>query len=282
VLKRKAIEKNDKNATKNKMRAEYPGYAEEAFLSAGEKLFDQDLIQYKIKNDVRAPIEQVPDWKNSGGVWNIYKRYKPSHIYGAGSDVSGGRGGHHTTGVIIDFTDNEIVATYKGNRIEPGEWGQELARVCRWYGTCIVAPEMNFGTGTIDKLKDEYPIDRIYHFNIMTGEIPKETERLGWLTNTGSKSLAMGRLRSEIQDEDNPLNCPDSGILHECLYYDKKDLLLPNTVKVQNGMTNHFDLLMAASIAVMMRDFATMGLDEDSPEVKALIESRQARKRGYG
>jgi len=116
----------------------------------------------------------------------------------------------------------------------------------------------------------------------MTGEIPKETERLGWLTNTGSKSLAMGRLRSEIQDEDNPLNCPDSGILHECLYYDKKDLLLPNTVKVQNGMTNHFDLLMAASIAVMMRDFATMGLDEDSPEVKALIESRQARKRGYG
>jgi len=280
VLKRQAI-KTEAGDGGSKMRAEYPSYAEEAFLSSGDKLYDQDIIQLKINTDVRAPIEEINDHKVSGGKWLIYKRYNPKHVYALAGDPAKGFGGHHSAAVIEDFTTNEIVATYKSNHIDPMDFGRELARAGRWYGTCLIAPEINFGTSCVAGILEDYPEDRVYHFHIMTGDDPKETERIGWLTTTHSKDLMMRRLRDDLQDEDAPLLCPDSAILYEALYFDKKDVLTIDTAQ-SHKMTKHFDLLTAAAIANMMRGFAVNGEEEQEEEMKQIIQDRRRRKKGYG
>ncbi|MFA5130740.1 MAG: hypothetical protein WC477_07585 [Patescibacteria group bacterium] len=276
VLKRKSVE-SESSARKNTMRVEYPSTAEEAFLSGTDKFFDPDKIQTKIKTDVRAPLESIPDMLNTG-YWRIYARWKPGHRYGLGADTSMGVGGHHSTCVVEDFTENEIVATYKSNKIDQVNFAHEISRAGRWYGTCIVAPEINYGGATIETLKEEYP--NIYKFHILGGEDPKETERLGWLANSNTKGNALVNLRSAMQDEDAALVCPDPGLLQECLFYGKEEIYLTDTVKRAKGMTNHYDLLTAAAIAHAMLMFADYGEDSDN-EMAAVCAERRTRKRGF-
>jgi hypothetical protein len=192
-----------------------------------------------------------------------------------------GVGKHHSTACVMDFTANEIVATYKGNKIDPTQFAYELIRAGNWYGTCLIAPESNYGATTISILKEEYPIDKLYKFHILTGETPIETERIGWLTTTSSKSEALHRLCSRFQDEDEPMICPDAGILYEALHYDKQDIYIPNTVKRAKGMTNHFDALIAASITVMLDAFAEESDEKAEIEIVSTIATRRRRNKGY-
>jgi len=279
VLKSRALkEKFDETDITRRMRSEYPSYAAEAFLSGGSKLFDSDIINEKIRAEAAVPIEETDDHMRTGAKWKIYKHFHKNHRYGIGADTSMGVGGHHSTAVVVDFTTREIVATYKCNTIQPDDFGRELARAGRWYGTCIIAPEMNYGGTTIGALSEEY--ENIYRYHIMSGDEPKETERLGWLTNVNTKSTALFGLATAFQDDESPFTCPDPAILYEALYYDKEDILVPNTVKQAKGMTNHFDLLMAAAIAVQMDAYAEQSGEMEEQEITQTVMTRRNRKRG--
>ena len=59
--------------------------------------------------------------------------------------------------------------------------------------------------------------------------------------------------------EDGELIIYDIGLLNECYYYKKQDL---NAMKMENGMTRHFDKLMAAAIAWEMRKYARLSKTE--------------------
>jgi hypothetical protein len=196
-----------------------------------------------------------------------------------GADVAMGVGNHHSTAVIIDFTDNVVVATYANNQIDPVSFGHELARMGRAYGTCIIAPEVNYGMATVTTLAEEYP--EIYKYHIQGYDQVKETERLGWLTNANTKGTSMFNLKQAFEDSDTPLICPDESLLKEALYYDKEQVALTETVQRAKGTTKHADLLMAAAIANAMRPFAKTGTMDD-PESEIIVNDRRSRRRVFG
>lgn len=236
-----------KKELKESMKEQHPSFADEAFASSGNKLFDVAMIERKLKEETRSPIEIINDWK-------IYAHYKSGHRYGIGADVGEGVGRDSSTGVVIDFTDNAVVATFRDNRITPDIFAQCLAQAGRWYGSCIIAPEANsVGYTTCVTLRNIYP--QVYR-QVLKGYVDeKQTSRLGWHTTIGTKPEMMYALSRAFEEEETPLTCPDATILREAKMFDRADLQA--TTKSQlDGATRHSDLLIATAIANQMRAYA--------------------------
>lgn len=223
------------NEDKKLLRQEYPTTPEEAFLSSGDKVFDVD----KLKLQVKEPYEMVGNWK-------VYKKYNSSHRYGMGADVSEGVGGDSSTAVIWDFTKSEIVATFSDNRIPPDLFAHELRTGGNLYGGCIIAPERNnHGHATIVILKSMY--SNIFKERKMDTYLDRETEKLGWHTNSASKPKMIYDLSSAINEELVKINSAD--VLSELITYDRNDM-------IKEDDTKHWDLVIAAAIGWQMNAYA--------------------------
>lgn len=227
----------------DKIRQEYPTFAEEAFMYSGEKFFDQDIL-VDLLQKTQEGVKQ--------GDWIYYEEYKPGHLYGLGADVSEGVGRASNTIVIIDFTPikPKVVAEYENNRIAPDLFGYEIKNGGEKYGMAIVAPERNNpGHATITELKKIYPIEHIYSFVITDKSTDQKTTKLGWETNLTSKPRMMYELQRAIYD--NLLDIPSRRILNEMKTYNKGDL---QVVKRDEEMTEHWDRVMALAIAFQMKN----------------------------
>lgn len=274
VLKQKELRSKNAGGQDIKMRAEYPAYPEEAFLSSGNKLFDGDILRKKMEVEPRDPIEVTEDEVK------IFSHYKKGHRYGMGADVSLGVGGDHSSIVVVDFTAHEVVATYANNRISPTDLAYLMVKVGNRFGTCIAAPEVNkMGHTTVVTLNDNYP--NVYHYHIQGYEETKETERLGWLSNVATKGQMMYALRDAFQDDVTPLKVPDAALLREALYYDKEDVVNSETVRQAKVATNHFDLLIAAAIAYQMLPYAATGGDLVDANQERRFDERRSRERRF-
>lgn len=257
---------------KERMREQYPSFPEEAFLASGDKLFDADILNEKLKTDPIEPLMMTGDLL-------VFKMFKRGHRYAVGADVGTGVGRDASAAVVVDFTSNEIVATYKNNSIDPIQFGQELAKIGVLYGGCLIAPESNsVGIATCITLNNMYP--NVYNYEIKGYTETKETMRLGWLTNSTTKSRMFYELKEAIQAEVSPLTVLDKSVLHEAIAYSKTDIRL--TEKEMQKLTRHFDLLTAAAIAWQMRDHAQVVQVGDDRKTLRMIESRRERVRVFG
>lgn len=218
----------------------------------GDRLFDVDLLKLKKEKDVRPA-------KDISGDWRFWADFVPSHRYGLGADVSEGVGRDSCTAVIIDFSTNpraSVVATFQSDRIAPDMFAYEIKRGGSRFGECIVAPEINnHGWGTLTKLKEIYR--NIYEREEDREEYidsSKPALKLGWQTNKKTKPDMMYGLKSAI--EDNLLEIPDENIFFEAMGYGRNDL---QVIGAKDGMTKHFDLLIATAIAWQMNAYARVG-----------------------
>ncbi len=251
---------------KRRMLEQYPSTPDEAFLSSGNKLFDVEILKKKAEREARAPIEVI-------GCLNIYKHYVPSHSYACGADVSLGTGLDSSTAVVIDFTLNEVVATYSSNTVPPVLFAFELARIGRMYGNCIIAPEANnVGHTTCVKLSEMY--SNIYRYELKGYEVVTQTVRLGWLTNSATKPRMMYELSDAFSSDVTTLIVPDALILREARLYNKEDTM-NSTVAAEVRSTRHFDLLIATAIAWQMRGSAYV--THMDPETMDRIDRRRER-----
>ena len=260
---------------KDRMKEQYPSFPEEAFLTSGNKLFNAEIIKAKLTSDTRPPIEQ-------DNHLSIYAHYKRGHRYALGADVAQGIGRDSSTIVVIDFTKNEIVATYHSNKIDPVAFAHEIMRVGNMYGSCLAAPEANnVGHTTVVTLNEIY--SNIYYYELKGYTQDKETERLGWLSNLHTKPRMMYDLADAFQSEETPLICPDPAILREALAYQKDDATTPGIQRPQAAQhtTRHFDLLTAAAIAWQMNAHATITSSIGDMKTKARIFKNRARVKGY-
>lgn len=244
---------------KDRMKEQYPSDPDEAFLSTGNKQFNADILNLKMKNDVRDPI-----WVD--GDLLVFEHYKRGHMYGIGADVADGVGQDSSTMVVIDFTANETVATYKSNQIDPVNFAFDLARVGNMYGTCIIAPENNRTGHTVCvKLAEIYP--NIYQFEMKGYVEVKQTVRLGWSTTVSTKPRMMGGLKSAFEDDESPLQIRDATIIREARMYAKDDNMLTTSAQILKT-TRHFDLLIACAIAWEMRSFATVSMSDPKAQIR--------------
>lgn len=227
------------------LQQEYPTTPEEAFISSGNKLISPETI--KTYEPGLQEGRRVDDWI-------IYSNYNPKHNYGLGADVAEGVGRDSCTIVIWDFSTPKprIVAEYASDKIAPDIFAYEIKRGGEWYGRCIAAPERNnHGMATITKLKEIYPLNRIYSVMRMDERTQKETLKLGWATTAASKPKMMYDLATAI--ENNEVDIPSRTILNEVRTYDKDDL---NVTRFDEDSTNHWDRVIAAAIGWQMKAHA--------------------------
>lgn len=215
-----------------------------------DKVFDRETIESLIKNG-RDPGKEVAGFK-------VWYEYNPSHRYAIGADTAKGIGKDANASVLIDFSTvpARVVGTYKNATIPPDTFGYELANQARAYGECLLAPENNnHGHATITVLKRIYPTTRLF--------VPMQDEKVkekiaadyGFETNGATKPEIIFQLKSAV--EDGLLQIFDKDLLNEMKYYAQKDL---KVIGLIDGMTRHFDLLMACAIAWHMKDFAKVSV----------------------
>lgn len=218
----------------------------------GDKVFDRAIIDELIKNS-RDPLREVAGLK-------IWYEFNPSHRYAIGADTAKGVGKDSNASAIVDFSTipNRVVATYRNSLMSPDIFGYELKRQGDMYGLPLLAPEnANTGYATLTVLKKIYPTNRIY--------VPIREEKLkeklsddyGWETNSATKPEMIYQLKRAV--EDGLLAIYDVDLLNELKFYGQKDLV---TMKLVDGMTRHYDVLIAVAIAWMMRTHAKLSSDQ--------------------
>ena len=224
---------------------EFPGTAEEAFLSSGDRFFDPSLVQ-----------NLVTDTPQTIGQWNYYGDFIPGHRYALGADVSEGVGRHNSTVVIMDFDalvdigdrkihKPKVIALYTSNTIPPDLFAHEIKAGGLRYGSCIAAPERNnHGFATLTILKDIY-------YNIYK---EPNTEKLGWYTTFSSKPKMMHELRTALHEE--LIEISDASLKQEIISYPSTNL---NLVRVDelDETEGHYDRVIALAICWQLRSLAT-------------------------
>lgn len=213
---------------------------------AAEPFFDRRKLDEDLKK-CADPLEV------SGGLY-IYARYNPAHRYAIGGDTSMGIGLDSNASVIEDFsrTPNLIVGTYTNNQITPDVFAHELKRQGNMYGDCLIAPESNGESGgtCVNALKAIYR--KVYQTRAATQMYDKATNKVGWRTTSASKPEMLFKFKSDY--EDGRLEIRDKRLLLEMRSF--TSLNMSENVSPLDT-TKHFDLLMAACIANMMRTYAT-------------------------
>ncbi|MDQ3817846.1 MAG: hypothetical protein M3247_08725 [Thermoproteota archaeon] len=245
------------------LRQEYPTTPEEAFVSSGNKLFDPDKLD---KFELREG--------EKNGDWTYYAEYNSIHRYGMGCDVAEGVGQDSSTITIWDFDAKpkpEVVAEFKSNTIEPDVFAYEIRNGGIKYGMAIAGVERNnHGHATLAKLKEIYPIDKIFKEVKKDQVTDKYTEKLGWHSNAASKPQILFALNTVINEE--AVNIPSKTIKYELRTYDKTDV---NKTTFDEEATQHWDLVRATAIGWKMNEYA----ESELPVIKREQELEQVRER---
>lgn len=211
-----------------------------------DSFFDRESLEKQV------PIQPIRKSVHA----KIFKEFNPSHRIAGGADVAGGLGLDSSATVFIDFDTfpAQVVLTYSDNEIRPSDFGHELARQGNLYGACLLAPENNKYDEAIGILKLVYPTHRIYTPPVRNENkiFNSNPSTFGWNTNSLTKSKMLNDLGSAVEDGLISLN--DENLINELKVYSRNDLLDRDAdVRLT---TNHFDLLIACSIAWQMKDFA--------------------------
>lgn len=256
--------KNDCNGDWRMMKQENPTSAEEAFISTGSPVFDNEKIQrhierLRIKYEKQAPRrgrfsfewndpdtqDRIKDesikWVDDPhGIITIYKDRQDGHPYVIGGDTKG-EGRDKYAGTVIDNTTGLRCATLwmQVSNSKPYTW--QMYCLGKYYNSALISIEMNFNTAPIEELQRlRYPrqyVRRKYD------DFKKSVEnKFGWKTDGNTRPLIIDKEIGLI--EDNIDLFTDIDMLGECLtfVYDKNGR--PDAMSGK-----HDDILMSDMIA---------------------------------
>lgn len=219
--------------------------------SAGaDIIFDRKMVN---KQEFKTPIRTIGTMDE----FKIFHPFDASHRYGSGHDVGGGVGLDSSTSVFWDFSTlpSRVVATYKSNTIKPTTFGDDIKSQADRFGEPLVAIENNKFDAAIERIRQlDYP--NLYFKELDPTRVgpPPTTRTLGWNTNADTKPKMIYALLKAVNDGHVELSDPD--LIAEVKAYSRDDLMdRPDDVRLT---TRHFDLLIAAAIGYMMKDFATV------------------------
>ncbi len=213
-----------------------------------EIVFDRTIIEKLIEEAKKHPVV-----KENAGL-KIWAEYNAKHRYAQGGDTAEGVGRDSSTTSTINFTRKPalVVSTYANNQIAPNVFAHEQKRHALLYGECLIATEINnTGFATITELRNIYPTDKMYK-RIRTDLVTRKlTKELGWKTTSATKNEIIYQLKSAV--ENGELEIWDVDLLEEMKYFNQNDL---NQTEYKEGMTKHYDKVMATAIAWEMRSHA--------------------------
>lgn len=235
-----------------KFHQEYPSTPEEAFVATGTNVFPQQHIlkcfdekHGKKGRLVRrgADVDFIPD---IAGPLTLYKMPSTNLELGhyvIGGDATATMRGDFACAQVLNRRTYEQVAVWRG-RIDPGHFGEELAKLGIFFNTALLAPE-NEGPGfaTIGWLQQlDYP--NMFQSVVADGLPGRYTGKYGWSTSYRTKDLAIGWLLRLLIESGTTI--------HDRKTFEEMD----NYVTLEGGGygpasgEDHDDTVMAYAIAV--------------------------------
>jgi hypothetical protein len=278
-------------ADKTVMPQEYPSDENEAFLTSGQHVFDQEKLSSMAKacsdplwigevDDDGASVNWVD---NPEGNLRVWKMPREGRSYLISADVAEGlSGGDWSVAHVYDRSSWEMVAVWRG-RSDPGEFGNTLSALGYFYNDSVVIPELNnHGWATVAKIKsNHYP--HLLNTSLLWPENPDGSSSLhkdGFPTNDKTRSLIITAMRNFIDNQTGFI--PDITTIRECQTFIRNET---GKMEAQKGCFD--DCVMASAIAIYCLKF--MSLDEtyrhdrqqESREmtVSSVIKERKKRVR---
>ncbi len=191
------------------MKQEFPSTPLEAFLVSGRRVFNahhvmqaegdciNPLVVYDVEpvtgNRERVAKPKSMDEQGQRSVMNqllVWEIPDPDEDYAIGVDIAEGlEHGDRSSFDVVKKSTGEQVAHWFGF-LDVELFAQLTAHIGRWYNTAFIGPERNnHGHAFVLKLKDIYPVSRIYSEQYIDREDEDETVKLGWLTTKHSKPI---------------------------------------------------------------------------------------------
>lgn len=181
---------------------EYPLTVDEAFISSGHNVFNQnDLIwqtNHTIKPGTKYRIENGR-FQKADGPWTIWRAPERNRQYLISADpAGGGSGSDASAAAVYDRGSNEQVAAFH-TRILPHEFAAQFAIAGKTYNNALLCPENNNHGNVIiaHLLQEQYP--NLYQQENFSSN--RKMTDYGWNTNRNSKTLAIDALKEHLREK---------------------------------------------------------------------------------
>ena len=208
----------------DKFKQEYPATPEEAFLTSGSYVFDQEKLNLIIPSKPKLVQEYNSETRyfeeNPHGKLQVWVPSNFDDLYVIGADVALGVGQDHSAAIVMNPR-GEICALYRDNGIDPSSYADVLHDLGRHYNNALLAVESNsIGLATLNRLEQLKYINLYYEARkeILSRE---EGKSPGFRMTTRSKPQVIGFLKRAIAEED--LLIPSQILLRELRTYIAKD-----------------------------------------------------------
>lgn len=236
---------------------EYPTTAQEAFVRAGNAVFDTNLL-LELRDAAVAPrvgkLVRV-NHSGQGGTYNyvdaaggelqVWELPDRGHRYVMGVDVAEGLAhGDYSVAWVIDVNSSKAVAKWRGH-IAPDLLGKDICWALGWYyNRAFIGVEVNnHGLTTAMALRDKSYPNLYWRTRYDTRSKAKSGSQLGWYTSISSKADLIDSLRAAVRED---LILLDRETVGEMLTY----------VYDENGRMGgspYDDQVMALGVANIMR-----------------------------
>ncbi len=236
--------KNDCNNDLNMMKQENPAFPEEAFLSTGTPVFNNEIVQSRIEH-LRQKYKKNPpkrgrfafEWNNPdsmdyikdntikwvddpNGFVEIYEDVSQGYPYVIGGDTKG-EGRDFFTGKVINNVTGNRCARIRNQWTNSKPYTWQMYCLGVYYNLALIGIEVNFNTAPIEELERlHYP--RQYTRRRYDDFTKEYKNAHGWKTDGNTRPLIIDKEVHLIEENIELFN--DIETLQECLtfIYDKK------------------------------------------------------------
>lgn len=249
---------------------EYPATPEEAFLSTGRPIFDNEHITKELAKNYQPEtlmaLDQAFDEKthkelplriireDPRGELKVYRKLDPRESYVIGADVGmglrqgikGRRDGDPSVAQILDSQMRQV-AVWRG-LCHPDVFAKILETLGYHYNTALIAPERNnHGLVTCVALRNSnYPM--LYTDQVEgTLEPDKDTIKLGFYTSEATKPLIIDGLRALQRER-------EIDIYDETTLKEMRTFVVTEAGRMEAEAGSHDDCVMALAIAAYVHE----------------------------
>lgn len=261
--------KNNCGGDINKFKQEYPINPDEAFISTGTPVFNNEVVIKRLNElrklqEINSPIkgyfhieyndnftrdkillDKLKFIEDKKGLITIFEKPYSQNYYVLGGDTAG-EGADFYAGSMIENYTGKRVATLHMDKLDPVTYIEQMYALGIYYNKALLAVEINFDRFPREELaRLHYPHQYVRH-NV--DDFKKNTiDSFGWLTTKNTRQLIVS---SEIEVVNNHIELFSSiPMLEQMLTF----------VRMENGRPDHLDgehddLLFADMIAEQCRD----------------------------
>lgn len=188
------------------MQREYPSNDHEPWQAAGSGAFPTQAIENIFKYQVKAPEKCFKVFSDKlvedyNGQLRVWERPIPGVQYAIGVDTAHGVGQDYSVICVLAHPGNRQVAEWADNSLGPQQLARIIETIARWYNEAVVAVEINGGSGMLANTMLYETYSNVYRWEFFDKHKQVETTKIGWETNSRTKTLLI--------DHSNSLYAPE-------------------------------------------------------------------------